>query len=52
MNGFSREERLLAVPCAVVPETDNYLLNPMHPDCSRIRIARVATYRLHDRLRR
>lgn len=43
---------LLAVPCAIVPETNNYLLNPMHPDSSKTRIAGIATYRLDERLRR
>lgn len=43
---------LLAVPCAIVPETSNYLLNPMHPDSSKIRLASIATYRLDERLRR
>jgi RES domain-containing protein len=43
---------LLAVPCAIVPETTNYLLNPVHPDSPRIRITRIATYRLDERLRR
>jgi RES domain-containing protein len=43
---------LLAVPCAIVPETTNYLLNPMHPDSPKIRITRIATYRLDERLRR
>ena len=43
---------LLAVPCAIVPETTNYLLNPAHPDGPRIRITRIATHRLDERLRR
>lgn len=43
---------LLAVPCAIVPETTNYLLNPEHPDSPKIRILRIATYHLDERLRR
>ena len=43
---------LLAVPCAIVPETTNYLLNPEHSDKPKIRILRIATYRLDERLRR
>lgn len=43
---------LLAVPCAIVPETSNYLLNPMHPDSSKVRLASIVTYRLDERLRR
>ena len=43
---------LLAVPCAIVPETTNYLLNPRHPDSPKIRITRITAYRLDERLRR
>lgn len=43
---------LLAVPCSIVPETTNYLLNPLHPDSRKIRITRIARYRLDERLRR
>jgi RES domain-containing protein len=27
---------LLAVPSAIVPETENWLLNPLHPDAGRV----------------
>jgi len=47
-----RTTSLLAVPSAIVPDTTNYLLNPSHPDSSRIRIASIATCRLDKRLRR
>ena len=30
---------LLRVPSAILPETNNYLLNPAHPDAARIGIA-------------
>lgn len=43
---------LLAIPCAIVPETTNYLLNPLHTDSTRVRIKKIATYRLDERLRR
>ncbi len=43
---------LLAVPSAIAPETRNYLLNPQHPDIAKARIARIATYRLDERLHR
>lgn len=32
---------LLRVPSAIVPETSNWLLNPRHPDATRVRIAHV-----------
>ena len=37
---------VLSVPSAIVPEERNYLLNPAHPEFSRIVIARPATYRI------
>jgi RES domain-containing protein len=33
-----RSSAVLAVPSAVIPAETNYLLNPLHPACSRIRI--------------
>ncbi|MDR5728854.1 MAG: RES family NAD+ phosphorylase [Terriglobia bacterium] len=41
---------VLSVPSAIVPEERNYLLNPAHPEFSRIVIARPATYRIDPRL--
>ena len=43
---------LLAVPCAIAPETTNNLLNPAHSDSRNIRITAIASYRLDERLRR
>ena len=34
-----RSTSLLRVPSAIVPETDNYLLNPEHADAARIVVA-------------
>lgn len=48
----SGETSLLAVPCVIAPETNNYLLNPMHPASSKARLASIASYRLDERLRR
>jgi RES domain-containing protein len=41
---------LLLVPSAVVPETDNMLLNPAHPDAARIVIAHVSEHTMDPRL--
>jgi RES domain-containing protein len=46
----SGRSALLAVPCAIVPETWNVLINPMHPGAKRIRILRVHKQSLDDRL--
>jgi RES domain-containing protein len=35
----SRRSALARVPSAIIPNTFNYLLNPLHPDASLIRIA-------------
>jgi len=41
---------LLTVPSAIVPETDNVLINPVHPDSGRIRIIGSLPCRLDERL--
>jgi RES domain-containing protein len=41
---------VLSAPSAIVPEERNYLLNPTHPEFSRIVIGRPATYRIDPRL--
>jgi RES domain-containing protein len=46
----TRSSALLRVPSAVAPDTYNVLLNPVHQDASRIRIARVAEYVIDPRL--
>lgn len=35
---FRRATAVLVVPSAVIPQEDNYLLNPAHPDFKRIRV--------------
>jgi RES domain-containing protein len=42
---------LLRVPSAIVPESYNYLLNPMHPDMSKVRIDRTFNVPLDPRLK-
>ncbi len=41
---------LLVVPSTIVPETDNILINPAHPDSGRIRIIGSQPCRLDERL--
>jgi RES domain-containing protein len=41
---------LLTMPSAIVPETDNILINPIHPDSRRIRIIGSQPGRLDERL--
>jgi RES domain-containing protein len=41
---------LLAVPSAVVPETLNVLLNPVHPDARRIVIVQSTDHVIDPRL--
>lgn len=47
INGLSA---VLAVPSAVIPQEDNYLLNPAHSDFKRIRISRPVTFSLDPRM--
>jgi RES domain-containing protein len=42
---------LLRVPCALVPETANYLLNPLHPDAGLFSIERSYEYPFDLRLK-
>jgi RES domain-containing protein len=42
---------LLRVPSALVPETTNILLNPMHPDASQFQIERSYEYPFDLRLK-
>lgn len=41
---------ILKVPSAVVPNDFNYLLNPAHPDFSRIKIIKTEVYEFDTRL--
>ncbi|MFP4379963.1 MAG: RES family NAD+ phosphorylase [Candidatus Sumerlaeia bacterium] len=41
---------VLFVPSAVVPGEHNILLNPLHPDMAKIRIARIEDYDIDPRL--
>jgi RES domain-containing protein len=42
---------VMQVPSAIVPETWNFLINPVHPDAARIRIENAQNVQLDDRLR-
>jgi RES domain-containing protein len=48
----SRRSALARVPSAILPETFNYLLNPLHPDAARITIAKTRSALLDSRLLR
>ena len=41
---------VLAVPSAVIPSEQNYLLNPRHPDFRRIRIQKAIPFEFDPRL--
>jgi RES domain-containing protein len=43
---------LLRVPSAVVPETMNYLFNPVHPQAKDFRIAEAIAYPFDPRLKK
>ena len=46
----SRRSALARVPSAILPATFNYLLNPLHPDAARLRIAESMLARFDRRL--
>lgn len=41
---------LLQIPSAIVPRTNNFLLNPLHPDAAKIQIVSVSRQGLDRRL--
>jgi len=46
-----KEGVLLRVPSAIVPETANFLFNPMHTDAARFRITEAFAYPFDIRLK-
>jgi RES domain-containing protein len=47
-----RSAAVFKVPSAIVPEEHNYLINPMHPDASKIKVVGTSPLVLDGRLRR
>ena len=47
----SQSTAILRVPSALVPETANYLLNPLHPDAAQFYIERTYEYPFDLRLK-
>lgn len=45
-----RRTALLRVPSAIVPETWNVLINPLHPDARRIRVVQIIEHPFDQRL--
>jgi RES domain-containing protein len=43
---------LLKIPSAIVPQTTNYLFNPLHPDAKKFRIAETLEYPFDVRIKR
>ena len=46
-----KDGALLQVPSAIVPETANFLFNPMHVDAAKFRIAEIFAYPFDIRLK-
>ena len=46
----ARRTAVLQVPSAVIPRESNYLLNPAHPRCARVRIVGRAPFSFDARL--
>jgi RES domain-containing protein len=43
---------LLKLPSAIVPQTTNFLFNPLHPDASRFRITAAFPHPFDERIKR
>ena len=46
-----KEAAILKLPSALVPQTTNFLFNPLHPDASRFQIAAAFSYPFDRRLK-
>ncbi len=46
----SRETLYMKVPSAVVPEENNYLINPLHPDFKKVQITSTRQFAFDKRL--
>ena len=46
-----KEAAILKLPSALVPQTMNFLFNPLHPDASRFQIAAAFSYPFDRRLK-
>jgi RES domain-containing protein len=47
-----KESVLLQIPSAIVPETGNFLFNPIHPEAKKFRIAGAFSYPFDARLKK
>jgi RES domain-containing protein len=47
-----KEAVLLRLPSAIVPETTNFLFNPLHPDAGRFKITEALEYPFDSRIKR
>jgi RES domain-containing protein len=47
-----KESFVLKIPSTIVPETANFLFNPMHRDAKKFRIAEVFSYPFDARLKK
>jgi RES domain-containing protein len=47
-----KETPLLRVPSAIVPETANFLLNPVHPDAKKLKVIDEFSYPFDARLKK
>lgn len=50
--GLSNRSLLLRVPSAIVPSESNILVNPKHPEITRIKISHIENYAIDRRLLR
>ena len=46
-----KEAVLLKLPSAIVPQTTNFLFNPLHPDAGRFQIAEALKYPFDSRIK-
>jgi RES domain-containing protein len=48
----AKDKALLRVPSAIIPQTANFLFNPLHPDAKKFYIAEALTYPFDARIKK
>jgi|CXWL01.1.fsa_nt_gi RES domain-containing protein len=46
----AKKSLLLKVPSAIIPDEYNILINPLHPDCKKVKIIKAAPFQFDARL--
>lgn len=48
---MEKKSLVLQVPSSIIPEETNYLINPLHPDASHLKIGKPETFKFDPRIK-